>query len=393
MNDAKNSAPGGYHRNAGFVSRKENPLMLAKALRTSIDGRGCMTMRNVQKKLTAFTLVELLVVITIIGILISLLLPAVQAAREAARKAQCSNNLKQLGVGFHNFATAYQGFSPRRWNQTVAANGVGNGYTGWGTFLLPYIEQQGLADQYNWSYDFYDPVNKSVVETKLPIFICPSSPRTSAITCGGTTTTGSAHYGTSGTFTVNGYIDYLVPNGLSIPTTGWGAALGGTLTNSNLHEALLDSGPAFSYMPLRSRAPRSLSDIKDGLSNTLLVNETAGWPNQFLGRNRMQSTDYTLSNITNRGSWAGWQSWSYVTYSDDGTTASSTSSAAGDLVSCAINCKNWNQPYSFHPGGAMILFCDGSVRFVGENLSPIAFYQIIYIDDGQPITDGNVTAQ
>jgi len=113
---------------------------------------------------TAFTLVELLVVITIIGILIALLLPAVQAAREAARRMQCGNNLKQLGVGFHNFECANGGFPPRRWNQTMAANGVDNGYTGWGTFLLPYIEQQALYDRYDWKYDFYDPINKAVVE-------------------------------------------------------------------------------------------------------------------------------------------------------------------------------------------------------------------------------------
>ena len=90
-------------------------------------------------KRRGFTIVELLVVITIIGILTSLLLPAVQAAREAARRVRCSNNLKQLGIGFHSFAAANGGFPPRRYSRPD------EGYTGWGTFLLPFIEQQNLV--------------------------------------------------------------------------------------------------------------------------------------------------------------------------------------------------------------------------------------------------------
>ncbi len=128
-----------------------------------------------------FTLVELLVVVTIIGMLIALLLPAVQAAREAARRMQCGNNLKQLGVGFHNFANTNGGFPPRRWSRNPDTDGSGgNGYTGWGTFLLPFIEQQPIYDAYKWGYDFYHPANKAVVETQLPVFVCPSTTRTVA---------------------------------------------------------------------------------------------------------------------------------------------------------------------------------------------------------------------
>jgi prepilin-type N-terminal cleavage/methylation domain-containing protein/prepilin-type processing-associated H-X9-DG protein len=337
----------------------------------------------------AFTLVELLVVITIIGILMSLLLPAVQSAREAARRMQCGNNLKQLGLGFHNFAAANNGFPPRRWNQTLAANGVNNGYTGWGTFLLPFIEQQNLYNAYKWGYDFYDPANKAVVETVLSVFICPSSARSPGeyIVCSGKATTGSINSDKSTTFSVNCLIDYLTPNGFTAPTTGWGTSVAPfTSANTNLHEALLDSGPSFTGMPSSNRAPRKLSDIKDGLSNTLLINETAGWPGQWVGHQRI-SPDRSLGN---RGSWAGWQSYLYLTYSRDGTMSSSANPTAGDVVNCAVNCNNYNQIYSFHPGGAFVLFCDGSVRFVGESLSPLAFSQIVYIDDKQAITDGNI---
>src|ERR1700761_2977133 len=125
--------------------------------------------RRVRK---GFTLVELLVVIFIIGILIALLLPAVQAARESARKAQCSNNLKQLGLGFLNFESDNRGLPARRFNTAT------QGEAGWGVFLLPYIEQEPLAFAYQWQYDCFDPNNQAVTQTQIATFVCPSTTRT-----------------------------------------------------------------------------------------------------------------------------------------------------------------------------------------------------------------------
>ena len=93
------------------------------------------------RKPRGFTLVELLVVIAIIGVLIALLLPAVQAAREVARRARCGNNLRQLGIGLHNYHSVYDCFPP---GYLGDANTYKAPHWSWSTFLLPYLEQQPL---------------------------------------------------------------------------------------------------------------------------------------------------------------------------------------------------------------------------------------------------------
>ena len=131
-----------------------------------------------------FTLIELLVVIAIIAVLIALLLPAVQQAREAARRSQCLNNLKQIGLGLHNYHDTHNAFPPG-WigaNPATGAHDVNgpNGF-GWGTMMLPYIEQGNLYDQFRFSLSIIDnttgtPTNKSLLATKLSVFACPSDP-------------------------------------------------------------------------------------------------------------------------------------------------------------------------------------------------------------------------
>src|SRR5689334_23095061 len=96
---------------------------------------------HTRKAAKGLTLVELLVAIAIIGVLIGLLVPAVQKAREAANRVQCQNNLKQLGLGLHNYHGTYERFPP-----AYVAAGLSSG-PGWGTFILPYIEQEALGQQ------------------------------------------------------------------------------------------------------------------------------------------------------------------------------------------------------------------------------------------------------
>jgi prepilin-type N-terminal cleavage/methylation domain-containing protein len=123
----------------------------------------------------AFTLVELLVVIAIIGMLVSLLLPAIQAARESARTMSCKNNLKQIGLGLHLHHDTMQ-ILPSGW--VASANDpAGDPGWGWGAMLLPYMEETNLYESnFNPTRSISDPLSKSLRETPVAAFLCPSEP-------------------------------------------------------------------------------------------------------------------------------------------------------------------------------------------------------------------------
>ncbi len=115
-----------------------------------------------------FTLVELIVVISIIAVLISLLLAGVNGAREASRRAECSNHLRQLGLGLHNFHTSHDRFP--------VGNHLQNGTSSsWLTAILPQLEQAAINEQYDDKVDWYHPKNSVVIHTVIPTLRCPSS--------------------------------------------------------------------------------------------------------------------------------------------------------------------------------------------------------------------------
>src|SRR5438270_413605 len=134
-----------------------------------------------------FTLIELLVVIAIIGVLIALLLPAVQKVREAANRMQCTNNLKQLGLAMHSFENTRGGFPPCRvtggtaFPELPTANPANQ--HSWAPFMLPYLEQQALYQQYNFKVAFENNTtatggitNYQVIQHDIKVFLCPSAP-------------------------------------------------------------------------------------------------------------------------------------------------------------------------------------------------------------------------
>ena len=140
----------------------------------------------------AFTLVELLVVITIIGILIALLLPAVQAAREAARRLQCANNFRQIGVAMHNYESAHGSFPT---GEVYSPSPV---YLGpaWSASLLPYMEQTAAYEQYNFSLGsngVYAEKNELVGKYRIAAYCCPADPQDELL-CIGHSTNGTSNF-------------------------------------------------------------------------------------------------------------------------------------------------------------------------------------------------------
>src|SRR5262245_38779345 len=123
----------------------------------------------------AFTLIELLVVIAIIAVLIGLLVPAVQKVREAANRAQCQNNLHQIGLAFHAYHSAHGRFPPGFASQAVTVDGPSRGPGwGWAAHLLPYLEQGPLYSRIDFTKDIAHPANAPARLTSLAVFLCPS---------------------------------------------------------------------------------------------------------------------------------------------------------------------------------------------------------------------------
>lgn len=120
------------------------------------------------------TLVELLVVMALIGVLIALLLPAAQMAREAARRAQCGNNLKQIGLGLHAYLDTWGGLPPGYISKTDAnRDDLGPGWA-WSAMLLPMLEQQSVFQRINFHLPIEAAQNEALRTTVVPLFLCPS---------------------------------------------------------------------------------------------------------------------------------------------------------------------------------------------------------------------------
>ncbi|TWU23391.1 hypothetical protein Pla52o_29270 [Novipirellula galeiformis] len=323
---------------------------------------------NNHKRL-GFTLVELLVVIAIIGVLVGLLLPAVQSAREAARRMQCSNNLKQIGLALHNYHDTF-GTLPlgAHWKTEPSgsaadtpapesARDAGWGAT-WLVMILPFMEQQNLADQYDSRLPARHPDNFDVVAAEMGIYRCPSHP--------------------------------IPSNRLTQDYDGFSKAnyAGNSGAGRLLRRADATNSALAGIFHVLDRRAAGFRDVLDGTSNVAMTSEVMA------------------SNSTgdDRGAWA----WATGPLYSGGTGSNCSGTGfhtpnSKTRLDCSHYSSNdqtnvnfgWRSnadsldagvaARSFHPGGVLMGLVDGSVRFMTESVDSTTYMNLLARSDGNPI--------
>lgn len=337
-----------------------------------------------------FTLIELLVVIAIIAILVALLLPAVQQAREAARRSQCKSNLKQLGVALHNYHDVHSTL-PAGYYSFGTTTGAGPGWTnidpvtwdaapgwGWGTMVLPYVDQASLYNELIIEQALWAPPNLSSIRSKLPVFLCPSvsgSHESFTVTddagvtllpAGSPVELGRSHYVAShGQEECWGDRSGVALNAVVFTNIQTG---GTTTVSVNGDTNRVSDGPFCRNSAVRFR------DVTDGLSNTIFIGEHSS----------------KLSEKTWVGVVPGASSHPLISSPDNGPDSAATltmihvgpsggeQDTFGNPIIHPINFPTFHvgQMFSEHTGGGHVCLGDGSVRFISETIDLFLFAAI-----------------
>ncbi len=312
------TAVGSVFKHSGWVRTGCKPILPA-----SYSGRLLPTLDTERKyrvlsriPRTAFTLLELLVVVAIIGLLMALLLPAVQKVREAANRLKCANHLKQIGLALHAYHDAQQSLPPGY----VALTNSPTSSPGWGwaAYLLPYLEQDNLYRQ----IDFTQPVEKSsAIRTMIPVYLCP------------------ADQPADGAFPITNEV--LDPIASAAPSS-YAASVG-----SDASEVDDPSGNGVFYRNSKTR----FADITDGLSNTTVAGDRAWSQVKGIWAGVL---DGAVTRAGERNAWPNATGPAQALVLAHNNWINVTTDSDGGLDDFSSN----------HPGGANLLFADGSVHFL-----------------------------
>jgi prepilin-type N-terminal cleavage/methylation domain-containing protein/prepilin-type processing-associated H-X9-DG protein len=341
-------------------------------------------MLHVSKRRSAFTLIELLVVIAIIAILIGLLLPAVQKVREAAARTQCSNNFKQIGLALHNYHDNYNTFPPYGFDFTYnpnSQNPFGDQREGHSALalILPYLEQQNVANITKTNFSVADPANLPPPwgtsiggATPMKIYMCPSAP-TRTVDYG-------PYFAQQSGFNpgpmILGYTDYGIVRGLHSNFTSVcaQASPSGDVGVMGVSGQMTPSGMTTGKI--------SIPQITDGTSNTLLVGEDAGRQQVYANAIPVSPNGPGQVGWTLNAAWADQNTYIRVHgFSSDGLTK--------DGGCCVVNCSNDQQFYGFHTGGVNSLFADGHVQFLSQSVAPGVLAAMVTRAGGEVFTSPN----
>lgn len=313
------------------------------------------------KNKKAFTLIELLVVIAIIAILIGLLLPAVQKVRDSAARIQCANNLKQLGISIHAYISAHNESFP---TSTRPGGVTTSPRISWAVATLPFLEQDNLIKNYDLTTTWSSNNNLPITKQPVKIFQCPASPEPSRLDGDPQT----------GIWSIVAITDYGAITGVS-----------SIATNVNT------SGFAIPGIMEKNKTVR-IADVRDGLSNTLAIVESAGRPSLYRKSVKIGSVPAVK---VNGGGWCRPASdLDFISSDPTGTTYPGN---------CAINCTNGfdytsynmlpfgtegtSQPFSFHTNAMNALMGDGSVRTINSSISVQTFAALVTRANGEVVGD------